>query len=44
MGDFRPLVFNINKSYLGRQLRDWKKIIGCEDLGHFIFFTHAECA
>ncbi len=42
----RPLVFYVNKSYLGRRPKDWifLFIIKTEaDIRHFVFFAHAEC-
>jgi hypothetical protein len=45
--NFLPLVFYINKSYLGRRLREviFFLIFKTEaDIRHFVFFTHAESA
>jgi hypothetical protein len=45
---FRPLVFYVNKSHLGRRPKDWIFVLFImkteADICHFIFFTHAECA
>jgi hypothetical protein len=46
--DFRPIFFNINKSYMGRWLEDWRKknyfSKTTVDIRHFVFFTQAEPA
>ncbi len=40
--------FYVNKSYLGWQLRDWNFFLFIlkteDDIRHFVFFKHAECA
>ncbi len=45
--DFLPIFININKSYLGRWLEDWRKLFILKtmaDFPNFVFFSHAEFA
>jgi hypothetical protein len=47
--NFGLLFFTyVNKSYLGRRIRDWNFLLFIlktdADIHHFVFFMHAECA